>query len=200
MNDILRDFPNIVELKKLIMHTSQTVWKREITEKEIDRWLDNFTGEILSIDEERVLALWLLSNFVYYNEDEVRHLCTVLMKDFVHRMLINVDTRHDEIDKKLSELISKTRFLLLGKPSESGGYILYYFRTINDLHISYFNPPQSSDIDLIDNLVFIDDVTLTAGTGGQAYKQLKKYTESYNVEGQRNSPLRVKRIPHLGPN
>jgi hypothetical protein len=179
MSDILQDFPNILELKKLIMLTSQTVWKREITVKDIDKWLDNFTGEVLSKDEENVLALWLLANFVYYNEDEVRHLCRVLMKDFIHKMLIDVNTQQDEVDKKLSEIISKTRFLLLGKPSESGGYILYYFRTVNDLHISYFNPPQSNELDLIDNIVFIDDVTLTAGPDGQAYRQLKKGVESY---------------------
>ena len=47
------------------------------------------------------------------------------------------------------------------------------------MHISYFNHPQTGEIDLIDNLVFIDDVTLTAGPDGQAYKQLKKYAESY---------------------
>jgi len=29
------------------------------------------------------------------------------------------------------------------------------------------------------SIIFIDDVTLTAGPGGQAYKQLKNYTEQY---------------------
>ena len=179
MSSIVQNFPKILELKKLIMHTSETVWKHEITEKEIDKWLDNFSGEVLSRDEEKVFALWLLVNFVYYNEDEVLHLCRVLMKDFIHKELIDMKTQQDEIDKYLSEIFSKTRFLLLGKPSESGGYILYYFRQVNDLNISYFNPPQSNDLELIDNLVFIDDVTLTAGPDGQAYKQLKRYTELY---------------------
>ena len=53
---MLKDFPSVLELKKLIMHTSVTVWKQEITEKEIDKWLDNFHGEILNQDEEKILA------------------------------------------------------------------------------------------------------------------------------------------------
>src|SRR3972149_7914018 len=106
MKDILQDFPSILEMKKLIMHTSATVWKHAITKKEIDRWLDNFTGEVLSKEEEKVLALWLLSNFVYYNEEEVIHLCRVLMRDFIHKMLIDATTKHDgEIDESISEII-----------------------------------------------------------------------------------------------
>jgi len=166
-------------MKKLIMHTSATIWKHEITEKEIDRWLDNFTGEVLSLDEEKILALWLLSNFVYYNEDEVIHLCRVLMRDFIHKMLIDTNVQRDEIDNNLSRIISKTRFLALGEPSESGGYILYYFRQVNDLHISYFIFPHKIDPDSIDNIVYIDDVTLTAGPGGQAHRKLKKIKSKY---------------------
>lgn len=179
MSSIEQDFPDILELKKQIMHTSETVWKHEITEKEIDKWLDNFTGEVLSKEEEKVLALWLLSNFVYYNEDEVLHLCKVLMKDFIHKMLVDTNTQQDDIDKNLYEIISKTRFLPLGEPSESGGYILYYFRQVNDLHISYFIFPETSDSDSINNLVYIDDVTLTAGQDGQAHRKLKKIKSKY---------------------
>ena len=174
MSDILKKFPDISELKRLIMLTSQTVWKCNITQKEIDRWLDNFTGEIWSKDEEKVLALWLLLNFVHYNEDEVRHLCRILMRGFIHKMLTE---KLSDID--VSKLISKTRFLPLGKPSESSGYILYYFRQENDLNVSYFNPPQSNELDSVDNLVFIDDATLTAGPDGQAYIQLKNFTKAY---------------------
>ncbi len=179
MNEILKDFPEISELKKLIMHTSATVWKHEITDKEIDKWLENFTGEVLAPDEEKILALWLLVNFVFYNEDEVIHLCRVLMRDFIHKMLIDTGTQQDEIGKKLSEIIYRTRFLALGEHSESGGYILYYFRQVNDLNISYFIFPKTSDPDLIDNLVYIDDVTLTPGQGGQAHRKLKKLKTEY---------------------
>lgn len=178
--NILNDFPSTIELKKLIMHTSATVWKHEITEKEIDMWLDNFTGEVLSKDEEKVLALWLLANFVYYNEDEVLHLCRVLMRDFIHRILIDANTPQGTInDNDLAEIITRTRFLALGEASESGGYILYYFRQINDLHISYFIFPKTSNSDSINNLVYIDDVTLTAGQGGQAYRKLKDMKSKY---------------------
>ncbi|MCF6149480.1 MAG: hypothetical protein E3K37_12575 [Candidatus Kuenenia sp.] len=179
MNKILQVFPSIIELKKLIMHTSATVWKYEITEKEIDRWLNNFNGEVLTADEEKVLALWLLSNFVYYNDDEVIHLCKVLMRDFIHKILIDANTIQDKIDNDLAEIIARTRFLALGEASESGGYILYHFRRINDLHISYFIFSKKGDTDSVDNLVYIDDVTLTAGKSGQAYRKLKKIKSDY---------------------
>lgn len=177
MSGVLTDFPKITELKKLIMHTSETVWKHEITDREIDKWLENFTGEVLRPEEEKTLALWLLANYVYYNEDEVKHLCSLLMRDFLHKMLIGSGATQDEIDKNISEIISKTRFLPLGKPSESGSYVLYYFRQVNDLNISYFILPN--DLRPIENLVFIDDVTLTPGIDGQAFKQLKKFADQY---------------------
>jgi hypothetical protein len=99
------------------------------------------------------------------------------MRDFIHKMLTVLKTLHTEIDSNLTKILLRTLFLYLGKPSESGGYILYYFRHINDLPISCFVPP--SDLNSIDNLVFIDDVTLTAGPDGQAYSELKKYVTKY---------------------
>lgn len=171
MDKTLKGFPKISELKKIIMHTSSTVWKQEITEIEIDRWLDNFKGEVHNQDIEKLFALWLLANFVYYNEDEVRHLCKVLMGEFIHKSLIETNTSEQHIEKYLSEMIAKTYFLPLGKPSESGGYILYYFRQENNINISSFVLP--SDISIIDNIVVIDDVTLTAGQEGQAYRFLR---------------------------
>lgn len=60
------------------MNISGAVWRYDITGKDIYRWLDNFKGEIYTQEEERIIALWLLTHFVYYNEQEVRHLCKVL--------------------------------------------------------------------------------------------------------------------------
>lgn len=176
MNGILKDFPTTLELKKLIMDTSTTVWKQAITKKEIDRWLDNFPGEVLQQDEEERLALWLLANFVYYNEDEVKHLCRVLMRDFIHKMLTD-GNRKQKVEQYSAEIVSRTRFLPLGKASESGSYVSYYFRQVNDLHISYFVPP--SDLSSIDSLAFVDDVTLTPGIDGQAFRQLSKLPVPY---------------------
>lgn len=161
------------------MHTSATVWKNEITEKEIDKWLKNFGGEVLAEDEETILALWLLANFVYYNKDEVLHLCKILMREFIHKMLLRAKSTKNEIDNDIAEIIVRTRFLPLGEASESGGYILYHFRQINALHISYFIFPETGEPDSIENLVYVDDVTLTAGDNGFAFRTLKETKLKY---------------------
>src|SRR5580658_8309513 len=87
MSEILDQFPSKDDLIKQIMHISATVWKNQLTGKDINNWLSNFTGQVFSVEEEHIIALWLLTHFVYYNEDEVRHLCKVLFKDFLHYLI-----------------------------------------------------------------------------------------------------------------
>lgn len=172
---ILQDFPSEQHLKKIIMQTSITAWKHGLSEKKIEKWLSNFQGELYGVDEERILALWLLCNFVYYNEDEVKHLCSTLLKEYVHQMLLSDKTLHSAHETKVDALLSNTAFLSLGKPSESGAFMLYYFRQVNDLHVSFFMPPEQALASDVACLVFIDDMTLTAGKGGQAYTYLQKF-------------------------
>ncbi|MEW6195825.1 MAG: hypothetical protein AB1521_11785 [Bacteroidota bacterium] len=177
MKSMLKDFPTENELKKLIMHTSEIVWKKEITEKNIEKWLANFQGEVFSIEEERIIALWLLSNFVYYNEDEVRHLCILLFKEYIHNILSSYNDKVD-IPQKIKNIVEKTRFLSLGRPSESSGYILYYFRQVNDLNMKNFFVPQDPSYTNIDHIVFVDDVTLSQGLDGQAFNVLKNFNSN----------------------
>jgi hypothetical protein len=158
------------------MHTSEIVWRKEITDKNIEDWLTNFKGEVFSLIEERRIALWLLSNFVYYNEDEVRHLCIQLFKEFIHKILLLDYNDELNLSDNVQGIIEKTGFLSLGKPSESSGYILYYFRQVNDLNMKNFLLPQMPANDDLDYLVFVDDVTLTPGIDGQSYSFLKRIT------------------------
>lgn len=65
--------------------------------------------------------------------------------------------------------MTRTIFLPLGNPSESGALILYNFRTANALPKRVFNQPIDWSTKLsdgnIDDIVLIDDVTLS---GSQA--------------------------------
>jgi len=175
MSKFLDDFPNEDELKKIIMHTSEIVWKHELTDIKIEKWLSNFSGEVFDTKEERIIALWLLNNFVYYNEEEVRHLCTILFKEFIHKNLELEERTADNLNYAIRKIVKRSCFLPVGKPSESSGFILYFFRQVNDLHMSNFLLPPNLDKSEILNLVFVDDVTLTPGIDGQAHTFIKKF-------------------------
>jgi hypothetical protein len=170
VENLLDHFPTEEDLIRQIVLISAAVWKHGLTKKMIDNWLSNFKGEILSLKEEKTIALWLLTNFVYYNEDEVKHLCKVLYKEFIHKELISGSiTEVDNDNDYLNTLFSKFRFHYLGKPSESGGYILYLFRQVNDIPLRYFPKKFDVENDSADNIIFLDDVTLTADSTSQAY-------------------------------
>lgn len=176
MANILKDFPSEKDLKRQIMHTSEIVWQPNgLTEKEINRWLSNFKGEVLRTEEERIMALWLLNHFVFYNEHEIRHLCKLVYKDFIHKKLLS-QTGITDIRSAISLISDTFHFHYLGDPSESGSYVLYYFRQENNLPMKNFikNIDFKRDVDnkiiFINGTIFIDDVTLTGDQDSQAYE------------------------------
>jgi hypothetical protein len=170
MASLLKDFPTEKDLKRQIMNTSDVVWQpNELSEKEINRWLENFTGEaIANVDEERILALWLLNHFVFYNEQEVRYLCKLVYKDFVHRQLISQPDGFN-LQNAINDISSTFRFHYMGQPSESGSFVLYYFRQENYLPMKYFLKFLDVEKKVDDNIIFIDDNTLTGDKDSQAH-------------------------------
>jgi hypothetical protein len=170
MPSILKDFPTEKDLKRQIMHTSAIVWQSNaLTEKEINKWLNNFQGERFLEEEERILALWLLNHFVFYNEQEMRHLCRLMYKDFMHNKLL-ASTNKNDLIIAINSISSSYKFHYLGKPSESGSYILYYFRQENFLPMKYFFKHLDIEKDVDNNIIFIDDVTLTEDEDSQAFR------------------------------
>ena len=173
MEKIEDNFLTEKELIDQIVHISATVWKHELTKKNITSWLNNFQGEVLSVKEERIIALWLLTNFVYYNADEVKHLCKVLYREFIHQNLLKNGTNEVDNAGYINEIFLKYKFYYLGKPSESGGFILYLFRQENDIPLRYFLKTFDPEKDSPENVVFLDDVTLTSDATSQAYRFFK---------------------------
>lgn len=162
--------PSEEDLFKRIMLTNEIVWHHWLSKKEIEKWLSNFKGEVFDSRYERQLALWLLANFVYYNENEVRHLCKTLYRDFVHQMLLDTNTMELGIRSALESIFRTSRFCNLGLPVESGAHILYYFRQENKLPLENFISRPERLPSSINTIVFVDDVTIS---GAQA----KKYIE-----------------------
>ena len=169
----------ISKIKTLI----ETVWERRITEASLNRWLENFCGRSLSEEDERLSALFLLSQFMYFGNREMRELLKALYRD-LYRYPIISGIRKDNanttdmplLSKKFDDELKKTKFLGVGNPSESGTHLLYYFRQENSLpktlfihthHIfkRYGGTKVSLRFPEIKRYIFIDDL---CGSGTQA--------------------------------
>lgn len=147
----------------------------------IESWLSNFDGTALLSDYnsrneakevERKLALFLLCNFVYFNESEVRHLLKNLCEKYIHHVFFS-EGKSSVTDTEIKQLINNTLFSSLGNQSESSSYLLYTFRQVNDLSKRDFDNSKEYS-----NLVFIDDFSIS---GKQASRYIKKYKNKMNT-------------------
>lgn len=177
LDEIFADFPSEEDLMNIIMHTSSTAWENTLVEKDIGTWLQNFKGEVLEVKRERLLALWLLSHFTFYSQDEVTHLCKVVYRDLLHLII----SKHGGEDYKLviENFFGKSNIISPEMTSGSGGFIAYFFRHENHLPMTLFNFSIDNVLDSIENFLIIDDVTLTAGDDGQLYAFFKKAKAKY---------------------
>jgi len=168
---LFEEFPTEDDLLDIIRQTSTTVWKRELVIKDIEAWLDNFKGELFSLSHERIIGLWLLSHFTFYNEDEVKHLCRVVYRDLIHYISLNFKSKTESLDDFLISFFQKSNIISSEQISGSGGFIAYFFRQVNGLPIKdLFNFSISNISDKIENILVIDDVTLSSGKKSQMYK------------------------------
>lgn len=173
ITDTEYNLPSTEDLIKKLMLTIEVSWSNQLSLQDIQRWLSNFTGEALgSPEDERNIAMWLLFNFVFYNEHEVKHLCKLMLKKYIHNEIKHI--REDVTMSDIEDLMEKSKFISIGNNSESGSYILYLFRQENDLPVKFFNDP-SRGIKSTDNIVFIDDMTLS---GSQASNRINGYRYS----------------------
>jgi hypothetical protein len=170
--------PHEDELIKQIRLTSEIVWKKNLSKIDINEWLSNFRGEVFEKSYEDQLALWLLANFVFYNEEEVKHLCKTMYRDFIHNLMIS-SRGADDIDSVYNDILQECRFFHLGKPGESSGYVLYYFRQNNELPIKKFISDLNSIESIIKTIVFVDDVVLSEGKKSQAGKYINELRDKY---------------------
>lgn len=175
-----KKLPSYDTLMFTLRKTINTAWHiNTIHEVGINKWLDNFKGDALCKKDfereearelERRIALFLLCNFIYYNEEEVKHLMKVMIEKFIHEYFLNhglVEVNDDDIDS----LIGKTTFSPLGNQSESSSYMLYLFRQINDLSKYDFEEKKEGN-----NIVFVDDFSIT---GSQAEWYIKRYLKEH---------------------
>jgi hypothetical protein len=182
MNNIVNlfnDFPSEEELRNIIRHASSTSIGSEFVAKDIDKWLNNFKGEVLELKYERLLALWLLSHFTYYNQEEVKHLCRVLYAGLIH-LVVNDINSATNIEETVNSFFSKANIISAERTSGSGGFIAYLFRQENNnLPMTLFNFSLANISDSIESMIVIDDVTLSIGVDNQKYKFWEEARQLY---------------------
>ena len=125
-------------------------WKGVKTQGEIESWLLMFE------DDERDVAIKLLSNTKYYSQKDINGFFKILHGKFVRAIG----------QKSLKHIC----FLGIGGASKSGQMMLYLYRTVNGLSASHFQnlstlPPFAGKG--IQVLAFVDDFI---GTGQQVTK------------------------------
>lgn len=174
-------------LKKKIKDLCATLWQRQLDWPQVQQWLNNFSGEVQSPEDEQTQALYLLSHFLYFGEAEVRELLRAVYRDLFRARFVrqfrksNSNTRvASVINNAFRDELRRTRFLGMGNPSESGSFLLYYFRQVNGLPSNLFihthqifsrSTAGASGVSVqlrdpsIKNYIFIDDL---CGSGQQA--------------------------------
>lgn len=217
-------------LRDRIMVLNARVWEGRVDWTYVERWLDNFDGGSGHAAEvERLHALYLLSQFLYFGSTEIRVLLRALYRDLVLVPAIQeVRRAHGGtrdvgvIGRGLDELFARTRFLGVGSPSESGVHLLYYFRQENDLDKAQFmDTAQILERDggsatgsrlrepEIDRFVFVDDV---CGSGETAQRYSDGFLSDvaalnpdarfsyFAMFGKSDGLERIRRKTHFGDN
>lgn len=179
IDKLFQSFPSEEELIDIIRNTSTAVWESELVEKDIESWLSNFIGEICDIRYERLIALWLLSHFTFYNKHEVQHLCKVIYRDLIHKIVEGIDATKSNAEEIIKEFFSKSNIISSEETSGSGGFIAYFFRHENKLPMTLFNFSLENISKNTENIIIIDDVTLSQGAAGQMYDFWKKAKVKY---------------------
>ncbi len=135
----------IEDLQTKIKYLTEIVWENRINLVDIKDWLAQFEESSLLDQDEQLHALFLLSNFIYFGQPEIRELLKSLYRDLFRSPLIhslrraNNNSRDQNfLNARFGEILNRTRFLAVGNPSESGAHLLYYFRQENSLAKTLF--------------------------------------------------------------
>jgi len=173
------------KLHAKIKRLNETLWDGKGSYKKVNAWLNNFS------DDEKLHALYLLSQCIYFNDFQIKQLLISIYRDFFEYPHIEMIRKRngntlDEaiITKEFQQVLSKTRFVSVGNPSESSSRLMYDFRNQNKLSKTLFineheilNCPKD-----VENFVFLDDI---CGSGNQMVSYTRAVIPVINV----NFPL-----------
>ncbi|MHB8730849.1 MAG: phosphoribosyltransferase-like protein [bacterium] len=194
------EFRRKVKVLMELMWDGQFLWSR------VEEWLSNFAEPPVDADnDERLHALFLLSQFSYFNSNLMRALLRALYRDLVqYPILVSVRRRQRHsldwasIEPHCHRALGRIRFIGMGKPSESGTHLLYYFRQENNLSTELFvHPHELFEGTLqaprlvrgVGHLIFLDDF---CGSGAQATRYSNRLLSRIR---QLNQKIRLSYFP-----
>lgn len=155
-------------LIQILKDIKDTSWGIDVLDSQkIEHWLENFKGKVFDTCYERILALILAINIVYYNEDDISYLVKVAYRRVLHEIM---ETQNIDVEEAIKSLV----FCPLGRVSESGPFLSYYFRKENNLSIDFFISDLgklNESEQLKKNIVLLDDVSIS---GGQVVRYLDR--------------------------
>lgn len=172
------------QLYSKLKSLSESIWEGKVIRPRIEEWLSNFEEDQQGSPSERLHALYLLRQFMYFGNRQIRELIKALYRDLYKYPIVEQIRRNNGntsdakfIFRTFFEELQSTRFLGMGNPSESGYYLLYFFRQENKLpknlfihsHQIFNRYGAPANIGLrspeVKRYVFIDDM---CGSGTQA--------------------------------
>lgn len=172
------------QLLNVIQALNRWVWRQQVGTPVIDEWLRCFGSDCSPGSPGRLQALYLLSRFMYFGDEEVRALLRALYRDhFKYPLVATIrrgmsNTRDvDALNAAYNTELLKSRFLAIGNPSESGAHLLYHFRQENALNSRLFiSTHELFDLTVkepvlalpeVSRYIFIDDF---CGSGSQGVR------------------------------
>jgi len=162
---------------------NENLWEDKIRHPLIAQWLENFTGLCFDSKTERLYALYLLSQFMYFGEPQIREALKSLYRDLYQypikkRIRESLNHTHDYslLNTEYGRILGRTTFAGVGNPSESGVHLLYPLRQEAALSKSNFEDATTlagSPVDCTScetHYVLVDDM---CGSGVQGKTYLK---------------------------
>lgn len=162
------------EMISQIKEISTAAWAGALEALTVRSWLTNYTGECLgNKTAEGNLALWILENFVYYTDRDVRAMTKNMWWKYLHFQLKEYEKAGfmagSPFSEKIIHITNNTIIQPLGNCSGSGTNVAYFFRQTNRLDNSRFDLLNAKDYSY---LVLVDDATLS---GHQAEENLSRF-------------------------
>lgn len=169
----------LIYLRDKIECLNNILWENKLSGDKIEEWLDNFKSE-----DERNAALYLLSRFIFFNEESINKLVKALYRDLYRYPIIewirkkNGNTL-DEciIEPEFDKVLCQTLFACVGNSSESSAHLHYQLRKeskVSKQLFDYYNYDSIRKMRVISRpisrIIFVDDF---CGTGRQVSQDKK---------------------------
>jgi len=172
-----------------IMDRNKYLWEDCLSEKKIIMWLENFKGEFSDEYTEKEIALNLLRHFLYYSEDEIRHLCKTALSMLKHEKIREDPQRYLGSKSRLllSAYLQGCIYSYIGYLSESSSHLLYPFRQECNIPLSQIIEPERLSTKKVKEclsencaLIFLDDFCGTGQTGLKFWKSRAQKIQKNN--------------------